>query len=436
MASSRREAGAAAQPGARTLVGAALLAAAGALWAGFQWLQLGVARRGGDPFCALGSGDACADLGDSGFARAIEGATGLPVAAWGVVWSVAALALPLLALQRLRRGRPPEPLWSATLLAAVAGVGGVALLAGISLREGLLCGNCAITYALVLAYAGLVLFRARRAPPTRLAAGTSLAAAGVAAGFAILLPLALRSAEGDAASELLAVSNPSAPELARRIAALSPEQRQYLSNARGMWARPARSVPSRPPRALDGSPMAPVRITQFVDLMCSHCANLHEELEQLRASVPPNSISIESRKFPLHASCNPYVPPGGDGLRCLAALALICLERHPQAFEVEGQVLRNQAALSRDLLFRVTEPYMPRAALERCMASPETRAKLDEDIAWAAEHGIEGTPMVLVNGRKTLPYLPFLYAMALTGGDADHAAFQGLPAPDAAPHSH
>ena len=34
------------------------------------------------------------------------------------------------------------------------------------------------------------------------------------------------------------------------------------------------------------------------------------------------------------------------------------------------------------------------------MASATTEAKLLDDIAWAVEHDIHGTPLVLVNGRK------------------------------------
>jgi serine/threonine-protein kinase len=441
MASTR---GGRAGPRPRALGAAALLAALGGLWAGFQWAQLGVARRGGDPFCALGAGDACAQLGDSAFARAIEGVTGMPVAGWGAVWSLAALVLPLLLLQRLGRDRSPEPLWSATLLAAVAGVGTVALLAGVSFRLGQLCSNCAITYVGVLAYAGLVLWQARAAPPRRLAAALPVCGGVAVAAFVVLLPFALGTpgAVDDASEKLLADAPASAPlgggsaedALARRIGSLSREQRQALSDARRMYLAPGDSIALRPARALEGSPMAPVRITTFSDLMCSHCSHLHEELERLRGAAPPDAFSIESRKFPLHASCNPYLPPGGPGaLRCLAARVMICLEEHPQAYALEGRILQRHADLTDDLLFELAESYMSRAALEHCAASAQTQAKLDDDIAWAMAHHIEGTPLVLVNGRKTLPYLPFLYAMAMTGGDANHAIFEGLPAPTPRP---
>ena len=54
--------------------------------------------------------------------------------------------------------------------------------------------------------------------------------------------------------------------------------------------------------------------------------------------------------------------------------------------------------------------------------------KLKSDIELAARYQIDGTPLVLVNGRKATSFPPFLYAMVLTGGRTDHPAFATLPA--------
>jgi serine/threonine-protein kinase len=70
-----------------------------------------------------------------------------------------------------------------------------------------------------------------------------------------------------------------------------------------------------------------------------------------------------------------------------------------------------------------------RVALAACMASPDTQAKLLADIQWAEEHGIQGTPLVLVNGRQAAAFPAFLYALVLAGGDPGHPAFAALPPP-------
>jgi serine/threonine-protein kinase len=61
------------------------------------------------------------------------------------------------------------------------------------------------------------------------------------------------------------------------------------------------------------------------------------------------------------------------------------------------------------------------------MASPETEAKLAADVAWATAQGVRGTPFLLINGRKALPFPPLIYALALTRGAPSHPAFAALP---------
>ena len=42
---------------------------------------------------------------------------------------------------------------------------------------------------------------------------------------------------------------------------------------------------------------------------------------------------------------------------------------------------------------------------------------------------IQGTPLVLVNGKKASPNPAFLLALVLAGGDPQHPAFAALPKP-------
>ena len=63
------------------------------------------------------------------------------------------------------------------------------------------------------------------------------------------------------------------------------------------------------------------------------------------------------------------------------------------------------------------------------MNDPATEAKLQDDIAWANEHDIHGTPLVLLNGKPVSPFGPLLYALILTGGKADHPVYANLPKP-------
>ena len=70
------------------------LALAVTLWSAFLWWQLIEARASGsDPFCAFGDPGACGELWDGAFASGVHRWSGVPVAGWGLIWGIAALAL-------------------------------------------------------------------------------------------------------------------------------------------------------------------------------------------------------------------------------------------------------------------------------------------------------------------------------------------------------
>jgi serine/threonine-protein kinase len=289
-----------------------------------------------------------------------------------------------------------------------------------------------VQYALVLGYAAVCFGAMARVPWAGLARGGLLAASGAALGGVLLAAVAPRPTAPLA--PLPPAASPEVPPAAPRdlrayLATLSPPIAQGVSNAlRDYAAAPAK--PLREPRALVGSPMAPLRITDFADVLCSHCADLHETLTGLRRAFPADAFAIESRYFPLDGQCNPQIPrASADGVRCSAARALICLEGDLRAFDVAGQLYRDQRSLTTDEIFERAAPVRGREALAACMASPDTQTKLLADIQWAEEHGIQGTPLVLVNGRRAAAFPAFLYALVLAGGDPGHPAFAALPPP-------
>jgi len=412
------------------LAAAVALASLQSLWSLFQWMQLVLARRGLDTFCGLGEGGSCTELWDSGFALAVSAWTGLPLAGWGLAWGAAAFSLALGSLARRAAGRPLGSLWPATVLCAVAGVGGVVVLASVSLLAGQICTTCLLTYLLIAAFAAVCLSGAGWRLPASTLAAAPLAVGVVVLAFLVLLYPGLRTPSSTAQTSRALLGRAAGPVadqadvapadasgLARLIASLPDEAQQvFRESLEGYQANPA--LPMRAPRALEGSAGAPLRITEFTDVLCSHCATLHESLAGLRSQLGADAFALESRQFPLDAGCNPHVPgESKNPVRCLAARAQICLEEHPDVFEFAGSLFLNQYALDDALVYRLAEPYMDGPVLERCVRSAETESKLQDDIAWAMEHDIHGTPLVLVNGRKLPNFPPLLMALVVSGGD-------------------
>jgi serine/threonine-protein kinase len=417
----------ASRPRLRTLDAAVALGLLNAVWAAIQWKELLDARSGTPAFCLLGASDACETVLNSAFAVAVERWALLPVAGWGLAWSLVASALPLWTRINAGRGRPSDAPWSATLLTAAAGIGSIPALVLASFSAGALCTNCALTYLMVGAYAAVC---ARDLEPpvlNRLRRGLPIAGAATVTAFLLLLTPALRTSSTRGGP--LAPGVPGDPDLASLLGSLSPADLQELSNALAVYAN-AEAVPLRPPRSLVGPAFAPVRITEFSDILCGHCAELHVTLTQIRRSFPAGSFAVEPRQFPLDAACNPYAAQlKGKPVRCTAAKTLICAEGEPYAFDLAGALFENQRSLTEAKVYALAKPYVARAKLAACIAAPATQAKLADDIRWAMQSRLKGTPLVLVNGRTGSAFAPFLRAIVLAGGDADRPAFAKLPEP-------
>jgi protein-disulfide isomerase len=427
-------------PSPNSLAVLAVLGTASSLWALLLWGELLLSRRGGTPFCALGSGADCTALWDSAFASAVHRLSGLPVAGWGLAWGLAAFALPLLALVRTARSQPAPGFVSAIRLLAASGVVTVFMLLGVAAVERAFCLGCFVSYLLVGGYAGIALAGWSRAGFPEPRRGAILAFAAAAAAFVLLLYPGLRTPRrsGEAGREAVASLAGSAErdqKLRELVGSLRPDLRQTLSDSLHAY-RSSSPLALPPPRSLVGSPRAPVRITEFTDVLCSHCADLHQTLDALRHSLPEGSFSVEPRQFPLDAECNPLMRSRSDPVRCLAAKAKICLEDKKDAGSFTAALFENQKGLKPDQVFSLAAPYVPRPALEACVASPATQGRLAEDIDLAAKTDSDGTPIVLVNGRRGTSFGPFLYAMVLTGGEAEHPAFAGLPPANPAAHLH
>jgi serine/threonine-protein kinase len=425
-----------AAPSAASMASLVALGSIAALWAAMLWGQLLVARAGGTSVCLFGAAGSCAAVWDSSFALAIHRVTGVPVAGWGVAWGIAAAALPLIALLRVAEGRPEPALLSASRVTAAVGIAAIAVLMCVTAIERAFCGGCFVSDLIVAGYAGIALpgWSAVGLPQ----AGRGLAASAVAAALAFVLVLypglhtpppqaqagreAVESAASDTGGE-----ETRDQEIARFLQSLPPQMRQDLSDSLATF-RGAPEAPVPEARELVGPADAPVRITEFTDVRCTHCAELHATLESLRQHVPQEAFSIDTRQFPLDPACNPLLKgKGGDPVRCLAAKAQICVADGEKTFAFAGALFKDQKSLTPDRVLELAAPYMSRDALKACIASPATEARLREDVTVAGRYNPEGTPLVLVNGRKGVGFGPFLFAMILTGGSPSHPAFDSLP---------
>jgi hypothetical protein len=147
--------------------------------------------------------------------------------------------------------------------------------------------------------------------------------------------------------------------------------------------------------------------------------------------APRENLSLEPRYYPLDKECNPDISgTANDGVRCYGAKLQICSEKNPKFFKLRAELFENQSRLDQGMMLSIAKRYgADEGELVSCMKSPETAARLAEDIAYAKKYAIEGTPLVLVNGKVAPPAPIFLMAMALSGGNPDSPLLLSLPPP-------
>ena len=431
------------------------LSAAESLLALFQWMELVVVRAGGASLCGLNEVVNCQRVWETGFATRVHSALGVPIAGLGLVWGLAAFALALALTWQVLSGRdgraPVVALKAMALLGALA----IAVLATVSVGAGALCLTCVGTYIVLAAFAlvALRLLPGRGMPAAAdlkrgaLWAGVSLLAAYIGVlgpGLATPRPNALGGIPGARApsSSGATTSQPSSRPLSESDAAvveflgrLAPPEKQSVSNSLALFrASPPPSASPPAPRRLLGPPDARVKIVDWVEIRCGHCRHLNDTLHELIRVVPEGSVSIEARNFPLANECNPHVQrKDPSDVSCTAAKVMICLEPSKDFWRLREALFDEQQTLTRERVLEIASSgEMARRELEACVASAETARRLQDDVEYAWRYQPEGTPLVVVNGRKATQSGAFLYSMALTGGDAKSPAFERLPPPNLA----
>ena len=109
---------------------------------------------------------------------------------------------------------------------------------------------------------------------------------------------------------------------------------------------------------------------------------------------------------------------------------LICLGGSPKGHQVRASFFQQQGHLTVDEMWNIAAGSSgQRKSLESCVGSLATENMLQDDIDYAIQHHIQGTPLVVINGRQAPGFPPFIYAMIIAGGDADAEGFKILPAP-------
>lgn len=407
-----------------------LLALASIMLGIYQWMELHAVSRGNvTPLCAISETINCAAVWNSPLSVAVTEITRIPMAGWGIVWGLTMLVLGTgLLLQEVRQ-RPPDVIIRALQLTSAIAAGVAILLLAYSVAIAVFCPTCLAFYLFV----GVMTFMTTRIPGGSNASwlrASAISSAVLISVVALVLAFSITVMRDSTAAD--DVSTADAVALSRFLASQPPDLQQYLSNVLDEYRKtPPDNHPVDANRVTWGDVKAPVHVTEWIEIRCSHCRDLHRNLEQLTQLVPPHAWNIETRFFPLDSECNSGIQRSPkNGVSCLAAKLLICLAGQPQEAPVRAALFQNQPQLTTARIWELAGANgVAREKTEACIAAPETAKTLQNDIARAAQHRIDGTPLVVINGRKTVALPHLILALILSGGNADDPAFKALPPP-------
>jgi protein-disulfide isomerase len=184
---------------------------------------------------------------------------------------------------------------------------------------------------------------------------------------------------------------PGADYLARLVRAGAPKaERQRIFEARfdpkAVQTIELGEAPAKGPAD------APVTIVEWADFECPHCAMMREAIELLMERFPGQvRVVYKFYALPSHTHAK-------DG-----ALAAVAAQKQGKFWELHEALFVNQSKLERQDILRYAKSLeLDMEKFKADFEAAETLARVESDMKQADGLGLEGTPLIYVNGRKVL----------------------------------
>lgn len=442
------------KPSQTTLATLILAAAIGIATSVYQWLALLALRTSGEkPLCAVNEALDCSAVWNSPLSTYVHQYSGIPIAGWGLIWAILILILAFKLVLDIKNEKDYSLTLSSLRIAALIGLAGIVGLAAYSASIQVFCLSC-IIYYLVVAVIGFTVLTKLKPITAQIIPGAGLALA-ISVILALILylpgqntPLESVFNQSLSASDAKKVEKNSkatttAPEnsekLAQFIASQPPAVTQAMSDFLEEYRKAKRLThESDPARLSFGDTNAPVKVIEWLEITCPHCAQLDQQLAGIKNSTNEKDWSLETRYYPLDSECNPHMNRSrNNGVSCLAAKSLICLsEDREKSHSIRATFFANQKQLSTTMIRDIIRDHnVDMTALTACIESDTTADELADDIEMAQAHNISGTPLVVMNGRPLTAMPHLIYSLILSAADDAAPEFGALPAPKEISHA-
>ena len=221
----------------------------------------------------------------------------------------------------------------------------------------------------------------------------ALLAAALCLGMLTIVPAANSQTppEGASLSGANAVLGQNFAALVEELKALRAEMAQLRQTMSEMRIPRRPPPPPPPPRvSLDDDPAlgrsdAPIAIVEFSEYECPFCLRYQEQtFPKLKASyIETGKVRYVFRDFPLgmHHHAKP------------AAIAAHCAGRQGAYWPMHDALYANQKRLGPSLYEELAQTLrLDMPVMKACLAASDSAKEVDEDLAYGASVGVEGTP--------------------------------------------
>ncbi len=141
-----------------------------------------------------------------------------------------------------------------------------------------------------------------------------------------------------------------------------------------------------------GNPNAPVKVEQFSDFLCSHCADyaLNTEAEIVKEYIATGKVYMK------------YIPtPFMGESSVLAAEGSYCASDQNKFWEFHDVLYQNQSNYTvTSLVTLAGRAKLDKTTFKTCLESGKYKQQVTDDLAYAGTKGVTGTPSFLINDSQ------------------------------------
>jgi protein-disulfide isomerase len=157
---------------------------------------------------------------------------------------------------------------------------------------------------------------------------------------------------------------------------------------------------------LEGVPVkgpvsAPIKVVEYSDFLCPFCRNIAGAFSQyLPASA--GRVAIYYKNYPLDRDCNPHLDRTIHPGACLLARGGLCAQEQDKFWPYHDRVFAGELKDPQlaDVARLAAEAGLDATALQTCVGSAATQARLASDVEEAWNAGVRGTPTLFIKGKK------------------------------------